>query len=278
LIGASKNVLGVVFTATAVGTGTGTASLTTFGGITANEIYYVTSIIDNYALTVSTVSDPTTFNVTATTASIVVNAGFFVIGNTYIITTLGNTDFTDFGASVNQVGVSFVATNVGAGTGTGTQAATITCETTTLLSVNDPIMFTGEVFGGIVLGQLYYVSVIYSGGLTFAISQSIGGASVALTTASGSCTLTSQADSVQLTTTTGSMTFNVGLSPISPGQINGQLLTFYPTSPIDIIGVDGPISNLIERVISSTLASVDRICLSSNSGGITNVYTDMEFD
>jgi hypothetical protein len=278
LIGASKNVLGVVFTATAVGTGTGTASLTTFGGITANEIYYVTSVIDNYAFTVSTVSNPTTFNVTATTASIVLTAGFFVIGNTYIITTLGNTDFTDFGASVNQVGVSFVATNVGGGTGTATQAATITCETTTLLSVNEPIMFTGDVFGGIVAGQLYYVSVIYNGGLTFAVSTSIGGASVALTTDSGSCTLTSQADGVQLTTTTGSMTLNVGLSPISPGQINGQLLTFYPTSPIDIIGVYGPISNLIERTISSTLSTVNRICLSSNSGGITNVYTGMKFN
>jgi hypothetical protein len=278
LIGASKNVLGVVFTATAVGTGTGTASLTTFGGITANEIYYVTSVIDNYSFTMSTVSNPTAFNVTATTASTAVTAGFVVIGNTYTITTLGNTDFTAIGASVNQVGVSFVATNIGAGTGTATQAACITCETTTLLSINEPIMITGDVFGGIVSGQLYYVSIIYNGGLTFSVSESIGGASIELTTDSGLCSLTSQTEVVQLTTTTGSMTLNVGLSPISPGQINGQLLTFYPTSPIDIIGVYGPVSNLIERVISSTLATVNRICLSPPSGGTTNIYTDMEFN
>lgn len=44
-------------------------------------------------------------------------AGDFEIGKTYVIYTVGTTDFTLIGASSNTVGVSFVATGVGTGTG-----------------------------------------------------------------------------------------------------------------------------------------------------------------
>jgi hypothetical protein len=47
-----------------------------------------------------------------------VNAGTFVIGNQYVITSVGTTDFTLIGASANTIGTSFVATGVGTGTGT----------------------------------------------------------------------------------------------------------------------------------------------------------------
>jgi hypothetical protein len=49
-----------------------------------------------------------------------VDAGSFVVGVTYTITTIG-TDFTLIGAVSNTVGISFIATDVGAGTGTATQ-------------------------------------------------------------------------------------------------------------------------------------------------------------
>lgn len=48
-------------------------------------------------------------------------AGSFVIGNTYVITTLGTTDYTIIGASSNVVGTAFIATGVGTGTGTATE-------------------------------------------------------------------------------------------------------------------------------------------------------------
>lgn len=47
-----------------------------------------------------------------------VTAGAFVTGHTYVIKTVGTTDFTLIGATSNTVGRTFVAT--GAGTGTGT--------------------------------------------------------------------------------------------------------------------------------------------------------------
>jgi len=47
-----------------------------------------------------------------------VTAGSFVVGSTYQIASVGTTNFTLIGAASNTVGVVFVATGVGSGTGT----------------------------------------------------------------------------------------------------------------------------------------------------------------
>jgi hypothetical protein len=47
-------------------------------------------------------------------------AGSFVVGNTYVIASVGTTDFTTIGASANTVGITFIATGAGTGTGTAT--------------------------------------------------------------------------------------------------------------------------------------------------------------
>lgn len=57
-------------------------------------------------------------DLTASRSTSTVNAGSFVIGNSYTIVTVGTTIFTSIGASANTVGVSFTATGVGSGTGT----------------------------------------------------------------------------------------------------------------------------------------------------------------
>jgi hypothetical protein len=49
-----------------------------------------------------------------------ITAGSFIVGNTYVIATVGTTDFTLIGAASNTVGVRFTATGVGAGDGTAT--------------------------------------------------------------------------------------------------------------------------------------------------------------
>jgi len=46
-----------------------------------------------------------------------ITAGSFVIGQTYIIVTVGDTDFVSIGASADTIGVTFTATGVGSGTG-----------------------------------------------------------------------------------------------------------------------------------------------------------------
>jgi len=49
-------------------------------------------------------------------------AGNFVIGKTYTITSVGNTDFQAIGASADTIGVTFTATGGGSGTGIATSA------------------------------------------------------------------------------------------------------------------------------------------------------------
>ena len=49
-----------------------------------------------------------------------VTAGSFVVGNRYVIQTVGTTSFTSIGASSNAYGIQFTATGAGSGTGTAT--------------------------------------------------------------------------------------------------------------------------------------------------------------
>ena len=52
-------------------------------------------------------------------------AGSFVIGDTYLITSIGTTNFQSIGATSNTVGILFVATGVGSGTGTAEFSRTV---------------------------------------------------------------------------------------------------------------------------------------------------------
>jgi hypothetical protein len=49
-----------------------------------------------------------------------ITAGSFIVGNTYVIASVGTTDFQLIGASASTVGIRFTATGVGTGTGTAT--------------------------------------------------------------------------------------------------------------------------------------------------------------
>jgi len=64
-------------------------------------------------------------------------AGSFVIGNSYLITSLGNTNFQLIGASANQVGIHFIATGVGSGTGTAEFSRTVQVKFQETISVLD---------------------------------------------------------------------------------------------------------------------------------------------
>jgi len=65
-----------------------------------------------------------------------ITAGNFITGIAYTIVTLGSTDFTQIGAPSNTVGVNFIAT--GPGTGTGTASYQNITQTGPVLRVWDP--------------------------------------------------------------------------------------------------------------------------------------------
>jgi len=74
-------------------------------------------------------------------------------------------------------------------TATATNAGTdaITVSTTAWMVVNDPITFSGTVFGNIVSGTVYYIKTIGAGVIT--ISATLGGATFDLAAGTGSMTL-----------------------------------------------------------------------------------------
>jgi hypothetical protein len=76
--------------------------------------------------------------------NITLDAGYFVSGETYVITSIGNTDFTLIGAVENTVGITFVATGVGTGTGTATQ---VTYKFSTIIDGVDLGLVSNDKFG-----------------------------------------------------------------------------------------------------------------------------------
>ena len=193
--------------------------------------------------------------------------GGIVPNNTYYVTTVIDDETFTMSSSASPLMLS-VSQTIGA-------SDRVIVESTLQLNVNDPVIFTGTTFGGIVAGTQYYVASVVSG-TAITLSQTVNGGTFNLTDGSGTCTLTSQVNATQLTTETGTMTMNVNL-PISPGQVNGQQFTLYKTSG-SYPTISGTNGDLLTRTISSTLATVNRVCLDNYSGGIDNIYNGMQFN
>jgi len=80
--------------------------------VRANTVLARFPIVENRSFNLLNSSEPVPVSVQTYVA------GTLIIGNTYTISSVGTTNFTAIGASSNTVGVTFVATGVGAGTGT----------------------------------------------------------------------------------------------------------------------------------------------------------------
>lgn len=326
LVGASANLPGITFVATGAGSGTGTAILVTFGGIIENEVYYVTTVIDNQTFTISETQDPLSATVTAVTDTITLSgvqitgtAGQFscaaasqplvveqsivisgTLGGTgtisgyadpttyYIIATNGSTTFT----LSTSLGGAAVTTTAGTPTGLTYTASVdrVTVSSTAGFAVNDPIIFTNMVvagsnvttFGNIAAGTTYYINEVVNE-TQIKISTVVNGGvfdpGTVVSADNTSALVTSQANTLPLTNATGSITVNVSL-PVSPGQVNGQLFTLYDTSAQYIDVATGTNGNLIERTMSATITTVNRIAIDSTTGGTDNFYVNMpvQFD
>lgn len=85
-----------------------------------------------------------------------VNAGSFLIGSRYVITSVGSTLWTTIGASSNTVGVIFVATGVGTGTGVASTVASINTSAVASIPIAaggsftlaDTYTLTADIFAG----------------------------------------------------------------------------------------------------------------------------------
>jgi hypothetical protein len=67
----------------------------------------------------------------------IVTAGAFTVGATYLITSVGTTNFVAIGAAANITGILFTATGVGSGTGTAAYSTTVQTKLREIVSVKD---------------------------------------------------------------------------------------------------------------------------------------------
>lgn len=213
-----------------------------FGGIVANEIYYVTAIIDEEHFTLSTSQTPI---------------------NTTVYGTLDGTDLNHPNSVIVDSSVEFRVNDPIIFNDLQISGSSVTS------------------FGGIVPGQLYYVAGI-SGNSYLQITNSINGLPISLTAVATnypdtSGKLINQRDVLQLTNGTGSMTANINL-PVSPGQINGQLFTLYETADVTT-NLTGAASDLVTFDIDATIGGgVDRILLNENKlADAYQLYVNMPF-
>jgi hypothetical protein len=153
----------------------------------------------------------------------------------------------------------------------------VICNSTAELSVNEPLIFsdvspaTGST--NIVAGKTYYVQAILTGN-TIKISEYLNGGvfnpGTSTFSVSAPMNATSQKNTVPLTTATGSMTLNISL-PVSPGQVDGQKMTFYTTSG-EYVGVTGTSGNFLTRTVDATTSV---IALDATTGGTSGFYLNM---
>ena len=144
---------------------------TTFGGITAGTTYYVKEVCDGNSITLSSTPGGAMLTLTDASGTMYGNPASYI----YVCTD-----------SYNSTIYSKEATN------TYQTTNIVTLTNTTNLAVNAPIVFTGNVFGGLVDNQVYYIKSISSPNIT--ISQTrvngVAGSEVLLDTDSGNCVAT----------------------------------------------------------------------------------------
>lgn len=142
-----------------------------FGGVTAGTTYYVNNIPSATNFTIATAPGGANVNLSAASGAMEVNPVQYM----YVaVQDYNSTQYTRTVTNTNATG------NL------------VTLSATTSLNPNDPIVFSGTTFGGITAGVIYYIKAISSPNITISRSRTNGVAdsTVALTTASGTCTAT----------------------------------------------------------------------------------------
>jgi len=160
-----------------------------FGGVTTDFTYFIKEIIDGGTFTVSTEpfgtqlllnSSTGAMNIifpgynsylSGSTTNMIVNMPIIFTGTAIGGVTVGNQyyvndvlDFTKF-----TISTALVTTEISA---TANTTNYITATSTTGLLPLNPIVFSGEVFGGVIAGQKYYINSIVNS-TTFTVTESL---------------------------------------------------------------------------------------------------------
>lgn len=134
--------------------------------------------------------------------------------------------------------------NTRVSTGTSISSNAITLSSVAGLSVDMPVVFTGSVFGGIALNQVYYIKTIV--GSTVTLSLTMGGTTLTLVnTASGTMTMVAQSEPL-FVSVNGTLIANNNYAVI------GSTLTVYQSlNAGDILTVSGSSFVLIQNFVAT---------------------------
>jgi len=248
---------------------------TTFGGIENDKVYYILTINDVQTISITTNSSELNLSVTAssdggaspdrlTTSSTNNMAplnpikfygttfGGILTSGTYYINRVFTDNTTTF--NVSETIISNIATE------TVDVSNLITVASTLGFTPNNPIIFSGEVFGGLQSGYVYYVSAV-NDATTFTVSALPGGAAVTLTPGTGSIRVRTTSAAVPLTTTTGSMTAitRSGGTPLPLVTGVGDCIVRTTTTSIPLVSAVG--------TLQGTTTSA-KLTLASDGGGM----------
>lgn len=214
---------------------------TTFGGIVNDQRYYILYVANSTKFTVSNTSIALSLTVTETIVStdptrpnqIRVNStnnlamlnpitfsgttfGGLLSGFEYYVNRIIDSQYMTVSSSI----ISVTAIE------TADVSNLITVTDTTGFKSGNPIIFSGDTFGGIVSGTVYYVSAI-NDSTTFTISTTPTGSAFALTPGLGSVTARTTSENVILSAGTGSFvgTTRAGGTPVTLTTATGSCIT-----------------------------------------------------
>lgn len=138
------------------------------GNITSGTTYYIRNVVSNTTFTVSSTIGGGNVNLAGSTGNMYLNPASYL----YVCT--GDFNSTEYSKEVTD---TTVTTNA------------ITLNNTNNLEVNSPIIFTGNVFGGLSANTVYYIKTVSSPNITISRSRvnGVAGAALELSTANGNC-------------------------------------------------------------------------------------------
>lgn len=247
---------------------------TTFGGIVNDRVYYIHYVSNLTSFTISNTSSPISITATATT----VTTNYITVNSVTNLTPLTPIRFsgTTFGGISNiityyinrivgsQITVSALIVEAVA-IETEQTSNLIHVESTAGFVANNPIIFTGNTFGGIVSGQVYYISAINSAS-DFTISATPGGSAVSLTAGTGILTARTTGSSPILTTDSGTM--------IGTTRFVGTPVTVLTDTGNVAVRTTAPALSLTTDTGTMTgISTVFKEVLESDSGTMTGTFS-----
>ena len=246
---------------------------TTFGGIVNDRTYYVHYVSNVLDFTISNTSTPISITATATT----ITTNFITVNSVTNLTPLtpikfSGTTFGGIGTLVPYFINKIVGSQITVSTSIISTIAIETEQTSNLIHVgstagfipNNPIIFTGNTFGGIVSGQIYYISAVNSA-VDFTVSATPGGSSISLTAGTGVLTARTTGPSPTLTTDTGTLT--------ATSRFVGTPVTL--TTDVGSVSVRTTSDTLTLTTATGTMTGVSTVFkeeLESDSGTMTGTF------